>query len=86
MTSSTIQTVILNGEEYKIFDGISHAIFTFPIFTNVLLNWGFGPRMLWKECNRLGIDRVEAEIKDVQARGGINNRGAYLRKRLENMQ
>ncbi len=81
----TERTVIFNGQEFTIFDGITEALFNVPLFTNVLLNWEFGPKKLWKYCDAIGIDRVEAEIKDIMRMGGIRAKGAYLNKRLSNL-
>ena len=87
-TCSKLGTVVtIRGEEYKVFDEVSADILVNePLFTNAVLNWGFGPNKLWQEVHRLGKERVLEEVRVVQRKAGIANKGAYLRKRLENMQ
>ena len=69
----------------KIFDETSRKMWGDPLFTTAMWNWGFGRKMLWRECERLGFERVRSEIRYVQSQSGIRCKGKYLRKILASM-
>jgi len=71
--------------DIQIFDEISNQIWNTPVFTNAVLNWRVSSGALYQQCHRLGIDRVESEIKAVVPMCGIRNKGAYLLTRLRRL-
>jgi hypothetical protein len=47
--------------------------------------WGVKPATLYRSCERLGIHRVVATIREIMPKTGINNPGAFLNKCLSGM-
>jgi len=69
-----------------VFDPISQAIHSDPLFITAVDEWGAFPQALWKACDRLGIERVRDMIIMVRKKGGLNNKSAYLFKCLKSAQ
>lgn len=69
----------------QIFDTISEKIYSDELFLHAQNNWTVLPQVLYNLSRALGTDRVRGEIHDVNKMSGIRNKGAYLKKRLENL-
>lgn len=80
-----------NGDSDKprVFDELSEQIFgdarRESTFLDWHLNYGTNPGTIYNWCDKLGVDRVKAHMREAKIKRGISNKGAWLFTVLENL-